>query len=93
MPKTTRKKSKTAQTQPARKRTTRLDMIATESMQNHSHMATSDIVRRRDVLTAEVEATDAELIELMARTAEARSRRAKTEAALAGIMQVLLNRC
>lgn len=75
-----------------RVRTSRLEMVAAEAVQNHGHLATTDIVRRRDVLSSQLENLDAELFELMTRTAEARGKRAKVEATLAGIMQVLLGR-
>lgn len=86
-----RKKTSRKKEQPKR-RTTRFEMIAAESVQNHGHLSSTDVLRRRDVLTAEVSAADAELIELAAKTADVRGRRAKAEAGLAGIMQVMLNR-
>lgn len=77
-----------AKTQKA-KRPTRLDVVVIESVQNHGHLSSADLIRRRELLNAEVAAAEAELIEITARTTDLRVRKAKAEATLAGITQVL----
>lgn len=65
---------------------------ATAVAQDYAHSATTDIIRRQHVVTATVDAADAEVAELTGRLVDARLRKAKAEAELEGLTRVVGNR-
>lgn len=74
------------------KKPSKLDTLATSTMQDYAHISTDDIVRRRIVLACEANATDHEITGLSAKLVDARERRAKIGAVLTGLASVVEKR-
>lgn len=74
------------------KKPSRLDALAASAEQDCKHLSTQDITRRSIVLHAEANVLDAELRELHARLAEAKDRRVRLDATLAGLATVVAKR-
>lgn len=64
-------------------------MIGMMIEQEFNDKSTEDVTRKRIIVSCEANTIDSEVIALTARIADARDRRAKVEAALAGLAAVI----
>lgn len=71
---------------------TNYERLTQSTMQDHSHLSTSDIARRRNIMVAQLIQLESEQAELMARMLELKNHRAQIDAQILGLNQVVEKR-
>lgn len=86
------KRHRNNDTQPRQPRPSKLDMLALAVTQDVTHLATADILRKRNVIQCELDATDSEIAELSLKISAARQKRQKIVATFAGMNDAISRR-
>lgn len=91
MKRQTRRKVTTRTRKPRAKRASKLDVIAGSTMQDYSHLSTSDVTRKRALLSTENEVVETEIAELRMRLSDA-TRRSRENATRINALSVVITR-
>lgn len=87
--KTVRRRRQTTQRQP---RMTKFDRLVSTTIQDHAHLSTADIARKRRVLECEQFERELKITELVAQLADVRRLKTDTDAVLFGLGAVVAGR-